>query len=189
MVVFSWILILILNLVYFRRFYFNGNIGVKAYYNPWFLNFESVFFRSCRNYYWRKCGVRCDNTVYFSHNLKVISPSNLTIKRNSKVLNGCIIDARGGVSIGSNTLLGFESMILSSSHVFSDVDLPVNCQGMSYKEVVIGDKIWIGTRSVILYGSSIGNSSIVGAMSLVNKRFNEYVILGGIPAKILRHRK
>ncbi|RYD48124.1 MAG: hypothetical protein EOP85_04185 [Verrucomicrobiaceae bacterium] len=61
--------------------------------------------------------------------------------------------------------------------------------------VFIGDHVWICANSTIMKGSRILSDSIVGAMSMVNRAFEEEgVVLAGVPAKVVRrgvtwHRK
>ena len=47
---------------------------------------------------------------------------------------------------------------------------------------------WIGAGAVFLDGSSIGSGCIVSANAVVTKKFPDNVIIGGIPAKILKNR-
>ena len=55
------------------------------------------------------------------------------------------------------------------------------------EDIIIHDRVWVATRSMILKGSEIREGSIVGAMSLVNKKFDEpNIILAGVPAKKIR---
>lgn len=52
------------------------------------------------------------------------------------------------------------------------------------ENIKIADKVWVGTRSMILKGAEIAEGSVVGAMSLVNKKFKEKnIIIAGVPAK------
>lgn len=52
------------------------------------------------------------------------------------------------------------------------------------ENIKIADKVWVGTRAMILKGSEIPEGSVVGAMSLVNKKFTEKnIIIAGVPAK------
>ncbi len=55
------------------------------------------------------------------------------------------------------------------------------------EDIFIGDNVWIGMRSMILKGSHIPNGSIIGAMSLVNKKFEqENILIAGVPARQIR---
>lgn len=54
-----------------------------------------------------------------------------------------------------------------------------------YGSVVIGNGVWIGMRSTILKNSSIPDGCIIGANSLVNKRFDvKNSLIAGNPAVI-----
>lgn len=55
------------------------------------------------------------------------------------------------------------------------------------KEVVIGEKCWLGMNAVILPGVVLGPHTTVGAGAVVTKSFeNGYCVIGGNPAKIIR---
>ncbi|OXG08605.1 hypothetical protein B0A79_00555 [Flavobacterium piscis] len=53
-------------------------------------------------------------------------------------------------------------------------------------EVIIGDNVWIGERSIILKGVKIGNNAVVAAGSVVTKDVLENTIVGGNPAKTIK---
>ncbi|MBR4507284.1 MAG: acyltransferase [Alphaproteobacteria bacterium] len=54
-------------------------------------------------------------------------------------------------------------------------------------DVYIGNHVWVADGVCILKGASIPDNSIVGARSLVNKKFTDKnVIIAGIPAKIVK---
>jgi maltose O-acetyltransferase len=53
--------------------------------------------------------------------------------------------------------------------------------------IKIGNDVFIGTKSIILSGVSLGNRVIVGAGSVVTKSFSDDVIIAGNPAKIIRN--
>lgn len=54
--------------------------------------------------------------------------------------------------------------------------------------VIIGNDVWIGSRSTILAGVNIGNGAIIGSGSVVTKDVPPYAIVGGVPAKVIRYR-
>ena len=53
-------------------------------------------------------------------------------------------------------------------------------------EVSIGDHSWIGASAVIMPNVSLGKCCIVAANSFVNKSFEDYSIIGGSPARLIR---
>lgn len=54
------------------------------------------------------------------------------------------------------------------------------------KDVVIGDKVWIGQDAVLLAGSNIGDGSIVGERAVTSSAFGKHVVVAGCPAKVIR---
>ena len=55
------------------------------------------------------------------------------------------------------------------------------------KPIIIGDNVWLGTRSVVLKGTEIGNNTIVGATSTVSGKFIVgNCIVAGSPAKVIK---
>jgi maltose O-acetyltransferase len=92
--------------------------------------------------------------------------------------------------IGNDVMMGPEIIILSGSHNFERIDIPMREQGSPPKKpVCIGDDVWIGTRSIILPGVIVGSHSIIGAGSVVTKSVPDWAIVAGNPAKLIRYRK
>ncbi len=54
--------------------------------------------------------------------------------------------------------------------------------------VVIGNDVWIGYRTTILAGVTIGDGAIIGAGALVNKSIPPYAIAVGVPARVIKYR-
>jgi chloramphenicol O-acetyltransferase type B len=55
-------------------------------------------------------------------------------------------------------------------------------------DTVIGNDVWIGSEAVIMPGITIGDGAVIGTRSLVTKDVAPYAIVGGNPARVLRHR-
>ena len=51
----------------------------------------------------------------------------------------------------------------------------------------IGAGSWIGAHAVILPGTELGEHTVVAAGAVVRGRFPSHVVLGGVPARVLRH--
>ncbi|MGE5548217.1 MAG: CatB-related O-acetyltransferase [Solirubrobacterales bacterium] len=54
--------------------------------------------------------------------------------------------------------------------------------------VRIGHDVWIGSEAVIMDGVTIGNGAVVAARAVVTKDVPPYAIVGGNPARVIRHR-
>ena len=54
------------------------------------------------------------------------------------------------------------------------------------RPVVIGSNVWLGSRVMVLKGVTIGDNSVIGAMSVVTKSIPANSIAAGNPAKVIR---
>lgn len=54
--------------------------------------------------------------------------------------------------------------------------------------MIIGNDCWIGYKSSIISGVTIGDGAVVLAKALVTKDVPPYAIVGGVPAKIIGYR-
>ena len=57
------------------------------------------------------------------------------------------------------------------------------------KEISVGEDCWIGGGVTVMPGVKIGKGSTVGAGSVVTKDVDEYSVVAGVPAKLLRRLK
>ena len=55
------------------------------------------------------------------------------------------------------------------------------------QSINIGNHVWLGERVLVLKGARVSDNSIVGARSLVNKKFEQSnIIIAGVPARIVK---
>lgn len=89
------------------------------------------------------------------------------------------------VKIGKRCQIGPRVCFETVSH-----GLQVNEQGRrgsSSKPIIIGDHVWIGCGAIITGGVTIGDNAVVAAGAVVIKDVPAGAIVGGVPAKIIRH--
>lgn len=80
-----------------------------------------------------------------------------------------------GVHIGDDTYIAFDASILSH-----------DMSRLVHKDVRIGERCFIGARSIILPGVTIGDEVVVAAGSVVTKDVPSNSLVAGNPAKVLR---
>lgn len=68
----------------------------------------------------------------------------------------------------------------------TDAHQIVNSNHLMTEEVIIGDHVWIGNRSIIMKGVTIGSGAIIAAGSIVTKDVPEKCLVAGVPAKLVR---
>jgi acetyltransferase-like isoleucine patch superfamily enzyme len=54
--------------------------------------------------------------------------------------------------------------------------------------IIVGNDVWIGRRSMILSGVTIGHGAVIAAGSVVTKDVPAYCVAGGNPARIIKKR-
>ena len=112
--------------------------------------------------------------------------SKISIGKNCQICNRFTAVSEGeGIEIGDNVLVGSSVTVLDSD--FHEID-PEKRVGGNPKtgKVVIGDNVWIGDRVMILKGTAIGKNSVVAAGSVVSGEFPANVVIGGVPARVIR---
>ena len=99
--------------------------------------------------------------------------------------NNVFICAANSIEIGQNTLVGEGVTIMD--HEAHGIDPNFRRQTGEIGEVKIGNNVWIGNNVIILKNTDIGDNTIVAAGAVVSGTFPADVIIGGIPAKVIRH--
>ena len=102
-------------------------------------------------------------------------------------INGLIIYGEGDVNIGDYVHMGAEVVICSDNHNYEGDAIPYDTTVIK-KPVNIASFVWIGTRTTILPGTTIGEGAIIQAGSVVHGNIPAYSIAGGNPAKVFKTR-
>lgn len=70
------------------------------------------------------------------------------------------------------------------SHSILDIEnkLRLNPAG----NIHIGNHVWLGQDVIVLKNSTIGENSVVGIRSIINKSFGKNLLLAGVPSKIIK---
>ena len=95
------------------------------------------------------------------------------------------------IKIGNNVKIASSVSFTCHDVIHSMLNkLPKNRnRGGSYSEKIgcieIGDNVFIGARSMILYDVKIGSNVIIGARSLVNKDIPDNSVVAGAPARVI----
>lgn len=98
------------------------------------------------------------------------------------------------VIIGSFVIVADDVLFITGNHRFDIVGKRI-CEISNEekkpeddKNIIIQDDVWIGSRSIILKGVTIGEGAIVGAGSVVTKDVPPYTIVAGNPARPIKKR-
>lgn len=91
------------------------------------------------------------------------------------------------VRIGDRTTFGPACFVTAADYGLA-AGTRITDQEMLERDVVIGPDCWIGTKTVITAGVTIGEGAVIGAGSVVTKDIPAGAIAAGVPAKVIRMR-
>ena len=153
-------------------------------------------------------GANCFTTskeqIEIGHNCDI--QAIITAKENAVVKIGNYTTIRGNSVVGASIGITIGDYVINSNNVtiFDNNNHPTNpekrkqmCQSGFYGElwdwkyadaapVIIEDNVWIGEKSTILKGVTVGKGSIVASHAVVTKDVPSYSIVAGNPAKVVK---
>jgi len=95
--------------------------------------------------------------------------------------------AGGPIKIGNNVRMASFVILETTGHNIDDISRPIREQGIYRRPVIIEDDVWIGDRVTII-GVTVGRGAVVAAGAVVVANVDPYTVVGGVPAKIIKHR-
>lgn len=104
----------------------------------------------------------------------------LKIGKGTYLNRGTEIVASKAVYIGSDCKIARDVMIMDTDQH------PTGHDGLKMKPVVLEDRVWLGSRVIILKGVHIGHDSIVGAGAVVAKSVPPYSVVVGPAAQVIK---
>ena len=109
---------------------------------------------------------------------------NISIGKNFYTNHNVTILDGAKVTFGDNVFIAPNCVFSTAGHA---IDSEQRSRGLEIAlPITVGDNVWIGTNVSVLPGVTIGNNTIIGAGSVVNKNIPEGVIAAGNPCKVIR---
>lgn len=109
---------------------------------------------------------------------------NIEIGENFYMNVNCVILDGAKVVFGDNVFIAPNCGFYSAGH---PLDVEQRNKGLEYAYPIrIGNNVWIGAGVSVLPGVSIGDNSVIGAGSVVNKDIPSGVLVVGNPCKVIR---
>ena len=114
---------------------------------------------------------------------------SLTIGHRVSTMNTIFNLASGSVTVGDDTIFGYNCMVLTGRHEFVD-GARASLSGheevpRSGGDITIGRGCWIASGATIAGGVTIGDHAIVAGGAVVIADIPDHGIAGGIPAQII----
>lgn len=138
-----------------------------------------------RSHLYRRGGVEIGEGTRIAGGVR-IPFALVAIGRNCWIGPGSHLIAATGapVRIGDNCDLAPEVMLVVGSHELGSEDRRAGAG--TARPVTIGSGCWLGARATVLGGVTLGSGSVVAAGALVVDDVDRNVLVGGVPAKMMR---
>jgi maltose O-acetyltransferase len=137
-----------------------------------------------RKFMYRLAGIKIGkkSTIHMWANF--YNPKNIVIGEGTIIGDHAFLDGRAPLTIGNNVDIASEVMIYNSEHDINDSNFsPIE------EKVEISDYVFIGPRVTILPGVKVGKGAVIAAGAVVTKDVNDFMIVGGVPAREISERK
>lgn len=117
--------------------------------------------------------------------------AELHIGRGCSIGRNCLLGTDRKLLVGEEVLLGAYTYLCAGGvHRFDGPEVSVLSQGILESEgIEVGDGAWLGARTTVLDGVTIGRGTVVGAHSMVNRSLPEMSIAFGSPARVRKKRE
>lgn len=131
---------------------------------------------------------KCGNNIKIRHDSFLTYFENCELGNNISINEFCSIGCKGSLKIGDNVSIAHRTTILTTTHDYSDKNIPIRDAPVLLRPTSIGNDVWIGAGVIIVGGVNIGDGAIIGAGSVVTKDVPSYAISAGSPAKVIKYR-
>ena len=148
-----------------------------------FVDRISEYLELCRLQHLKTKLAVCGEDVRFYLRVSIVNPEKVKIGDHTHLGEGVHLIGGGNLTIGQWCQIANNSIITTSGH---RVDGGHYYSRIVFKDVEIGNNVWIGSNSIILPGVKVGENSVIGAGAVVTKDVPANSIVAGVPAKIIK---
>lgn len=127
---------------------------------------------------------KCTDLTFIEPSFRCDYGFNIFIHGLAVINYNCVILDTSPVNLGENIFIAPGVCIACAGH---SIDPTQRAEGISTsKPIVIERDVWIGANAVICGGVTIGQGSVIGAGSVVNKDIPPMSVAAGPPCRVIR---
>lgn len=126
----------------------------------------------------------CEGVVSLQRGVRVVvDGGTLTLGHGTNVNGlGTRLLCAQEITIGAFCTFSWDVQVLDNDFHAITVD---GVERPSVAPVRLGDRVWVGTRAVVLKGVTIGDGAVVAAGAVVSSDVPAGAVVGGVPAKVI----
>lgn len=131
-------------------------------------------------------GLHCDGIVSLQRGVRVVVDGGRLSFGHGTNVNGTGTKflCSTGITVGAFCTFSWDVQVLDNDFHALTVD---GEQKPSSAPVVVGDRVWVGTRAVVLKGVTIGDGAVVAAGAVVTRDVPAGAVVAGLPARVVGH--
>lgn len=125
--------------------------------------------------------------LLLGRDVTILSIHRLILGNNVYLAKGCWLNAVGGITLDDEVILAPYVVMSSTNHGFKNGSVK---QGGSHPAPIrVKFGTWLASHSVVAAGVVVGAGNVVAANSVVTKDTPDNVIVGGVPAIVIKTRR
>lgn len=134
--------------------------------------------------------IKIEENCRIDRGVRLLSTNKSTILIGKKTRIGLNAVFNGGadITVGEKCLISGFVYLQTSMHAHNLQFKSVQDQGYDHAPIELKADCWLGTHVVIMPGIVLGTGAVVGSNAVVTKNVDKFMVVGGIPAKILKER-
>src|SRR5437868_8121531 len=128
-------------------------------------------------------GAKIHGKPFVHQRARISIPWNLTMHDGALLGDRANANTLGEIEIGARATVAQETYLSAGTHDFSR-----RAQPLTVAKITIGEDAFLGARTFVMPGVSIGNRALIGACSVVTHDIEANVIAAGNPCRVLKAR-
>jgi len=136
-----------------------------------------------RLFWLRLFGAKIDGTPFVHQRARISIPWNLTMHDRALLGDRANANTLGEIEIGARAIVAQETYLSSGTHDFDRPELP-----LMTARITIGEDAFVGARTFVMPGVTIGRRALIGACSVVTRDIEDNVIAAGNPCRVIKPR-
>lgn len=161
-----------------------------------FIKFPNAIKRRMLSFIFRHSCKKCGKNITIGNGCKFKGIQNITFGNDVHFGdNNTILCTKAPIIIGDHFMSGPNVMLISGNHRLDILDKPMTMitekekKGTDDEPIVFKGDNWVGAGAIVLKGVTVGVGAVIGAGAVVTKDIDDYCIVAGNPARVIRNRR